>query len=264
MLCSHHLPQLDIDKQENGNEIFQAYESRFRMPQVYPPELGTYDGPHGLLNMDAPPYPLPYEWGNAYYVFDWGPAKHIVLNAYSSMEPGSQQYVWLKAELKMVNRDITPWVFVTIHVPLYNTFSLHQHDLQIVAAREHLEPLFVEYHVNIVFTGHIHAYQRTANVANDALVETGPIHITVGAGGRQCDAPFKTEEPEPWIVKRDASFYGYGRLKIFNATHAEWRWIHLSASQLHDYNIVKGEDVHLPQLDHDKVVIDNQYFIAHS
>eukprot|EP00934_Nitzschia_sp_Nitz4_P004694 Nitzschia sp. Nitz4//scaffold71_size96697//58901//60627//NITZ4_004700-RA/size96697-processed-gene-0.114-mRNA-1//1//CDS//3329557262//4684//frame0 len=252
----------DIDKQENGKEIFQAYESRFRMPQVHPAELGTYDGPPGLLNMDNPPYPLPYEWGNAYYEFDYGPSKHIVVNAYSAMEPGSTQYEWIQSVLKSVNRDITPWVFVSIHVPLYNTFSLHPHDSQIFAAREHLEPLFVKYHVNVVFTGHIHAYQRTANVDNDTIVETGPIHITVGAGGRQCDAPFKSEDAEPWLIKRDASYYGYGRITLFNETHAEWKWIHLSASDLHDYNVVKNEEVHMAQLDHDKIIIDNQFYVA--
>lgn len=252
----------DIDKQENGNEIFQAYETRFRMPQVYPRELGVYDGPKGFLNMDAPPYPLPYEWGNAYYVFDYGPAKHIVISAYSSMEPGSKQYIWLLSELQNVDRDKTPWVLVTIHVPIYNTFALHPHDLQIVAAKEHLEPLFVEYHVNVIFSGHIHAYQRTANVALDNLVETGPLHITIGAGGRQCDAPFKSEDPEPWIVKRDASYYGYGKFEIFNTTHAEWRWIPLSPSEKHDYNQVQGEDIHLPQLDHDTHVVENQFYLA--
>jgi len=254
----------DIDKQEDGNEIFQAYETRFRMPQVYPPELGTFDGPSGLLNMDAPPYPLPYEWGNAYYVFDYGPAKHIVLSAYSAMEPGSPQYEWFKAELENADRSVTPWVLVTIHTPIYNTFALHAHDLQIFAAREHLEPLFVEYHVNVVFTGHIHAYQRTANVAMDEIVETGPVHITVGAGGRKCDAPYKAEEAEHWVEQRDASFYGYGKFQIFNATHAEWRWIPLSSADEHAYNVVKGEEVHLPQLDHDMVVMENQYFLAQS
>jgi hypothetical protein len=56
------------------------------------------------------------------------------------------------------------------------------HDLQIVAARLHLEPLFVKYHVKLIFPGHIHAYQRTANVTNDLVPKTGPIHITIGAG----------------------------------------------------------------------------------
>jgi hypothetical protein len=220
----------DIDKQEHGTEIFQAYETRFRMPQVRPAQLGLYDGPDGALNMDAPPYPLPYEWGNAYYSFDYGPAKHIVISAYSSMEPDSPQYNWFVEELESVDRTITPWVLVTIHVPIYNTFALHPHDLQIFAARDNLEPLFVKHHVNLIFTGHIHAYQRTANVAMEELVPSAPIHITIGAGGRQCDAPFKSEEPEEWVVTRDASYFGYGRFTIFNQTHAEWRWIPLSSS----------------------------------
>jgi hypothetical protein len=82
LFCNQYI---DIDKQENGNEIFQAYETRFRMPQVHPPELGVYNRPLGYLNMDAARYPLPYEWGNAYYSFVYGPAIHIVLSAYFSI-----------------------------------------------------------------------------------------------------------------------------------------------------------------------------------
>ena len=221
---------LDIDKMDNGTEIFQSYEARFRMPQVRPAELGTYDGPMGPLNMDAPPYPLPYEWGNAYYSFVYGPSKHIIVCAYSSMEPGSTQYKWIEQELQSVDREVTPWILLYLHVPIYNTFALHPHDLQIFAARQHLEPLMVKYNVNIVFTGHIHAYQRTNNVAMEKIDPKGPIHITVGAGGRQCDAPFKNETAEPWIVHRDASYYGYGAFAIFNQTHAAWKWIPLSPS----------------------------------
>ena len=103
--------------------------------------------------------------GWCYYDFDYGPAKHIVISAYSDMSPGSDQYKWLEEVFATVDRSVTPWVLITMHVPMYNTFSLHHHDLQIFAAQEHLEPLFVEHHVNVVFTGHIHAYQRTANVA---------------------------------------------------------------------------------------------------
>jgi hypothetical protein len=219
----------DIEKQENGNAIFQAYETRFRMPQVRPAELGVFDFP-GKLNLDAPPYPLPYDWGNAYYSFVYGPAKHIVVSAYSAMEPDSAQYTWLKRELESVDRTVTPWLLVSIHTPLYSTYAVHKHDPQIFAAQEHMEPIFVKHHVNVVFTGHIHAYQRTANVAMGKPDHKGPMHVTVGAGGRQCDAPFENEVAEEWIVKRDASFYGYGRFSILNQTHAEWRWIPVSAA----------------------------------
>lgn len=199
------------------------------MPQVQPEQREVFDFP-GELNMDAPSYPLPYDWGNAYYSFDYGLAKHIVLSAYSSMEPDSAQYKWVKKELKTVDRSVTPWVLVTIHTPLYNTFVEHHYDPQIVAAKEHIEPLLVKYHVNFVLTGHIHAYLRTGKVAMGERSDKGPVHITIGAGGRQCMAGFQNEEPEDWVEARDASFFGYGRIDIRNSTHAEWRWIPLSAS----------------------------------
>ena len=147
------------------------------------------------------------------------------------------------------------------HVP-NKQFALHHHDPQIFAAREHLEPLMIQYHVNVVLTGHIHAYQRTDYVAYNSTTPTGPMHITIGAGGRKCDAPFKNKEPEKWLMKRDASMYGYGRLVIENRTHAEWRWIPIAPSELHDYNQVKGdEELHLPSLDHDRITIENQYYV---
>lgn len=253
----------DIDKQFAGNEIFLAYEHRFRMPRLKPPELGVYDGDceEGKMNMDAPPYPLPYEWGNSYYAFTYGPARHVFVNAYSDMSPNSTQYKWLEDELASIDRQKTPWVLLTMHPPIYNTFALHHHDPQIFAAKEHLEPLFVKYHVNLVLTGHIHAYQRTDYVAFGNLTDTGPMHITIGAGGRKCDAPFTNKEPEEWIKTRDASMYGYGRITIQNETHAEWRWIPIAPSELHEYNEVKGmKELHLPSLDHDKVIIENQHF----
>jgi Iron/zinc purple acid phosphatase-like protein C len=82
------------------------------------------------------------------------------------------------------------------------------------------------------------------------------------AGGRNCDAPFQNEIPESWVAVRDASMYGYGRLQIFNNTHAEWKWVPLSTSDLHDYNQVSGnETVHLASVDHDRVILENQYIV---
>lgn len=224
---------LDVEKAPGRGEIFQAYETRFRMPQVHRAQLGTYDSDDDLDRNELP-YPLPYEWGNAYYSFVYGPTKHIVVSAYSSMEPNSTQYEWLVDELALVNRDQTPWVLVTIHVPLYNTFQAHQQkDLQIVAARQHLEPLFVQYSVNVIFSGHVHAYQRTKNVAFGTPTVSGPTYLTVGASGRQCClTPFVSEIPERWVAARDGTHYGYGQLAIYNRTHAKWEWIPTSTSSL--------------------------------
>jgi hypothetical protein len=223
------------------------------MPQLRPAELGTLESTSGdILNMNEPPYPLPYEWGNAYYSFDYGPAKHVVISAYSSMEPDSQQYRWLVQELDGIDRELSPWVLVTIHVPLYNTYKAHLRDAQILAAQEHLEPLFVQHRVNMVFAGHIHAYQRTKPVAFGKASPTGPIHVTVGASGRQCcRTAFLNKEPENWVAERDGSHYGYGQLTIYNKTHGEWQWIPTSFPDMKESDDLPPRDV---------VMMENQYF----
>lgn len=251
----------DIDKEDQGNEIFLAYEHRFRMPRVQPAQLGVYDGPPGPLNMDQPPYPLSYEWGNAYYSFTYGPARVIMISSYSSMEPNSTQYKWISSELEKVDRSVTPWLLAVLHTPIYNTFSLHQKDKQIIAAKEHLEPLFVKHKVNLVFSGHIHAYLRTTNVIMDEVDPTGPVHITIGAGGRKCEAPFKNAEPEQWVEVRDATIYGYGMFRILNRTTAEWDWIHTGHTDDRDYNqLWKSNDTLPSGPGSDHVFISNQYY----
>jgi acid phosphatase type 7 len=252
----------DIDKLPDDNAIFLAYEHRFRMPRVNPPQLGLYSGEFtGLLDMDVPPYPLPYEWGNAYYAYTYGPARIIMISSYSSLEPESTQYEWIVSELNTVDRSITPWVIAILHTPMYNTFSVHHHDLQIIACKQHLEPLLIHHEVNLVFTGHIHAYLRTTNVVYGVVDPVGPIHVTVGAGGRNCDAPFLLEEQEPWVGVRDATYYGYGMIRIFNDTHAEWEWIHTGQSDDHpDANELYHSNFTLPAgppTDH--VMIENVF-----
>lgn len=249
----------DIDKSEHGSEIFLAYEHRFRMPRVKPAQLGQYDGPDGKLNMDQPPFPLPYEWGNAYYSYLFGPTHQIFLSSYSAMEPGSLQYEWFVNELESVNRHRTPWVIVTYHVPIYNTFRAHQHDEQMFETREHIEPLLVNYGVNFVFNGHIHAYLRTHHVADQDRHRDGPIHVVMGAGGRNAEAAFLEDEPEHWVAMRDGTIYGYGILEVCNKTHARWDWVH--TGQKADHNIVYGEEgIELPPGGVDHIFVKNTYY----
>jgi hypothetical protein len=248
----------DIGKPENGTQIFAAYEARFRMPRIQPADLGVYNG-LGKMNMDRPPYPLDYDYGNAYYAFQHGRTHQIFINSYSAMEPGSKQYEWLVDELERVNRRTTPWLLVTYHVPIYNTFEVHQHDEQMFMMREHIEPLLVHYRVNIVFNGHIHAYQRTKPVAFGKITKTGPIHVVMGAGGRNAEAEFLHDEPEEWVAVRDATIYGYGLLVICNKTHARWDWVH--SGQNGDHNVVFNENVTLPPGGVDHTYFENQYFM---
>lgn len=252
----------DIDKEDSGKEIFIAYEKRFRMPRVHPPQLGLYEGPEGALNMDKPPYPLPYEFGNAYYSFTYGAARVLMISSYSSMEPNSTQYRWILSELEAVDRTVTPWVLAVLHCPMYNTFGLHMRDQNMLAGRQHLEPLFVKHRVNLVLTGHIHAYLRTCAVIDDVPSPLGPVHITVGSGGRKCKAPFKSATPEPWVQVRDSTIYGYGMLRLLNRTHAVWDWIHTGHADDRNFNEIYHSEATLPPgPGRDVVTLQNQYFL---
>jgi len=250
----------DIDKARDHGGIFLAYEHRFRMPRVRPAELGVYTGPDNYLSMESPPYPLPYEWGNAYYTYTHGPARFLMLSHYSDLEPHSTQYQWLLRELRdSIDRSVTPWVIVVVHAPLYNTYDKHQRDN--MRARRQLEPLLIQYRVNWVFSGHVHAYQRTAPVVNGTVDARGPVHVTIGTGGHESRASFRSKQPEPWVGVRDAFYFGYGILRIVNQTHSIWEWIHTGqATDGREGNSFQNE-ILPPGPRTDRVVVENQYFL---
>ena len=153
-----------IHDDDESIEIAQGYENRFHMPQIRPPikELASLKG----FTIDGQPKDfVQYEYGNAYYSFTFGPSKHIVLSSFSSFREGSLQYDWLLSELKSVNRSITPWLIVMLHCPVYTTFKTHHKEMFVTEAQVILEPLFVDYTVNFVIAGHIHAYMRTHPMA---------------------------------------------------------------------------------------------------
>jgi hypothetical protein len=130
---------------------------------------------------------------------------------------------WLDAELRKA-QDAT-WRFVAFHHAAFSLTSFrHTRQWQM----RQLWPIFQKRHVDLVFTGHLHTYQRTtplrfsptprgvtdaqhcaqeANIIADtafngstATVAQGPIHILTGAGGG-----FMHPSPAPRVRK---AYYG--------------------------------------------------------
>nr|XP_011462666.1 PREDICTED: purple acid phosphatase 15-like [Fragaria vesca subsp. vesca] len=224
----------EIEKQA-GNQMFAAYNSRFAFPSE---ESGSSS--------------------SLFYSFNAGGIHFVMLGAYTSYDKSGDQYNWLELDLANVDRNVTPWLVAAWHPPWYSTYTAHYREAECM--RIELEDILYKYGVDIVFNGHVHAYERSNRVYNYTLDPCGPVYITVGDGGNSemmeiahaddpgnCPQPYTIpgenmvvfcafnftsgpaagkfcwdEQPE-YSAYRESSF-GHGLLEVRNETHALWTW----------------------------------------
>jgi hypothetical protein len=139
----------------------------------------------------------------------------------------------LQEELARVDRNVTPWLFVLVHSPWYNSNTYHYMEGETV--RVMYEEWIVAAKVDIVFAGHVHAYERSFPVSNvlynitngvciPKLNPAAPTYITIGDGGNIEGLAGLFTQPQPnYSAFREASF-GHGLLEIKNRTTALWTW----------------------------------------
>jgi 3',5'-cyclic AMP phosphodiesterase CpdA len=144
-----------------GSEGASDYRRKFEEP--YKPlldagvkfyaALGNHDDPtqrfYKNFNMN----------GEKFYTFKapkkgvdaFGDVRFFALDSnYMSQE----QVQWLEKELKT---SATDWKIPFFHHPIYSSGEKHGSD---AALRDQLEPLFLQYGVDVVFAGHEHFYER--------------------------------------------------------------------------------------------------------
>jgi predicted phosphodiesterase len=110
--------------------------------------LGNHDDPN-----DERLYKPFNMGGQRYYTFKKGDVEFFVLDS-TYMDP--RQLNWLEQNLQ---KSTAKWKIAYFHHPLYSNGRAHGPDLDL---RNRLTPLFRQYGVTVVFSGHEHAYERLA------------------------------------------------------------------------------------------------------
>lgn len=134
-------------------------------------------------------YPYPYE-GDFYWSFDYGPAHIVIVNQYSKdkiYETDSDQYKWLVNDLA---KSTKKWKFIVLHDPGWSAGgNAHGNNKKVQSL---IQPLCLQYGVDIVFAAHNHYYARCS--------VDGIEHITSGGGGAGQAVPGPIADNENLVV----------------------------------------------------------------
>ncbi len=129
-----------------------------------------------------------------YYTFSYGDADFFMIDSNRNVDPDSEQYRWLDERLAASNAT---WKFVCHHHPPYSSDENDYGDLWKTNKGTYgdlrvrqLVTLYDKHHVDIVWTGHIHSYERTWPVNQNQAVEVGgTIYMITGGGGGNLETP---------------------------------------------------------------------------
>jgi predicted phosphodiesterase len=143
-----------------------------------------------------------------YYSFDRGNAHFAVIDSDLSTSPGSPQYVFLDQDLAASSAQ---WKFVFFHHTIYVSSG------GATGIRANLLPLFDGHHVDVVFMGHIHTYERSKPLRGGSVVApgAGTVYVTTGGGG----APLSPSSASSIMAYVESAFH-YTRVAINGGTLA--------------------------------------------
>jgi hypothetical protein len=159
-----------------------------------------------------------------YYSYNLGAWHIIVLNSEISMDTGSEQEKWLRADLAANRRTCT---LAYWHRPLFSSGS-HGNDRD---AKPIWEALY-EYRADVVLNGHDHLYERFApqDPSGEADPGRGIRQFTVGTGGAKL---YKFSNIKPNSQVRNNKTWGVLKL-VLQPTSYKWQFIPIAGKTFTD------------------------------
>jgi acid phosphatase type 7 len=152
------------------------------------------------------------------YSFDWGNSHWLVLDSNSYADWSDKDFQkWIADDLAASKAT---WKFVGLHHPGFNSSKAHFKDQQMRL----VAPIFEKYGVDVVFSGHVHNYQRSYPMrfevgkydrpkslevdgswkldrTFDGVKTTKPdgvIYLVTGAGGNSLYNPEQQDDQKSW------------------------------------------------------------------
>ena len=198
--------------------FFDVYASLLQSRGLYTTE-GNHDSRpsngNGAAYLDA--FSLPVNGGSPaypdhaerYYSFDYGRVHFVVLDtefAFQDTARRPEQLSWLESDL---GGSRQPWKIALFHRSPYSAGGEHGSDL---AVRDAFGPLFEQYGVQLVVSGHEHDYERTRPMQTSST-GTAVTYIVTGGGG----APLYPAATGTWTAY-SASRHHYLRADVTECT----------------------------------------------
>ncbi|MFZ1291626.1 MAG: metallophosphoesterase family protein [Melioribacteraceae bacterium] len=193
---------------DEWDQLFNFSQNVFKNRPLMP-ILGNHDSQDGLGSwmfqelFDLPkngPQKLPLE---TTYSFSYEDALFLMLDVTA---PTHYQTEWIENQLKESNKK---WKFAMLHFPPYSN------DEKYPVIKKEWCSLFDKYHVDIVFSGHVHYYMRSKPMFNEKPVSStsdGTIYV-ISISTEDNDRP---REMEDYVEVQFGGEYLYQLINIEN------------------------------------------------
>lgn len=198
------------------------------------------------------PFPSPANVSAPYYLFASGPVSLIVLSSEHDFTLGSAQWKWLSHALATINRTLTPWIIVTLHRQPYMDTILPDTFNFTGKFAAYVEPLLLQYRVNLVLMGHAHKWERLSSIYQNMVITPSvatmidgelvhvyhqpqaPVYNLAGTSGadfimndcrRYRLPPYNMNCTVPLWSEDEGYDHGYLRLTVLNSTALRFKYL---------------------------------------
>lgn len=233
-----------------ANYLSNFYEPNAALIRSAPfmPCLGNHDcqTDHGSPLLDEFVLPTNGPAGvepGRYYWFDFGDVRFVAMDTNSAddssggvLTPQRMKDVVAPWLAEVLTDCDARWRIVYHHQPIY-TGSIHSLD-EHAYVKEIFQPVFDACHVDLVFAGHNHLFERSAPMRDNRVVADGAgvVYVTTGAGGT---TRYMEGKPTPTFIRAfNDKVFSFTRVDV-SADRLELRQIDPQGRVIDEYTLNK-------------------------